>query len=184
MRGVFGRGRCGRRVQGAAGGVRIRKSTADCSSSVGMGGSAWAGGACPYEGGSFSCKKGSIMAGWLLCGSGEPAGFGREGGCLRGGDIPLPNFLASLYCAAVAAGSVNCCGALGPFAPLMMSPVPAASGKFPVWTSGEAAVPPTALGWPGAPLGTAFPVVVVRVRGCFPIPVLHLPAFPVLLSQK
>lgn len=184
MNGTFGRGWCEGRVQGTAGGVKRWKSSTDCSSSTVMGGSAWAGGACPYEGGRrrqcpFSCKKDSSMAGRLLCGSGKLAGCGREGGCLAGETSHSQIFLQA---STVQQWSVNCCCAVSPFAPLMMSPVSAASGRC-VWT-GEAAMPHTALGWPQAPLGTAFPVVVVPVQSCSAIPVLHLPTFPELLSQK
>lgn len=31
------------------------------------------------------------------------------------------------------------------------------------------------MGWPPAPLGTAFPVAVLLMQRCFPIPELHLP---------
>lgn len=35
-------------------------------------------------------------------------------------------------------------------------------------------MPPTAPGWPPAPLGTSFPVALLLMQRCFPIPELHL----------
>lgn len=123
------------------------------------------GGVCPHEGGRrrqcpFSCVD---QVSWLV--------FTLGRGMLGGGDIPLPNFPPC------SSGCRLCRWLLcSSFAPLMMSPVSAASGKAPVW----AAVPPTALGWPQAPLGTAFPVLAVPVQGCSAI----LTSFSELLSQK